>query len=268
MKNIIVPTDFSKNANNALRFAINIANHFESNIHLIHVYNIPTQTGMVKSIKDFMEKDAEKGLTKTVVENKDRLFHKTNIISKAFEGFTDSAITNYGKAINADLIVMGTQGASGLKSVFLGSNTTAIIKNSETPVLVVPNDCKYRPFKDITLAVDHEIVGSDTVVAPLLELAEKYKSHINVLHVDKELVGEAIDTGVDFFLTNVPHSYNTIYESNIKKGIDNFVEKIDANLLCMIHRKRGFFENLFHRSVVNREAFDSPVPLLVLYDNY
>ncbi len=222
----------------------------------------------MKSLRDFIQNDAEKDLAELVSESKIKLHRKTTMVAKAIEGFTEPVITAYAKAIKADLIVMGTKGASGFKEVFLGSNAAAVIKDSEIPVLAVPNNFDYKPLKDIVLAVDDNVVGREDVVSVLTKLAKVYKAHVSVLHIEKKAVPADIDVGIDLYLSEVPHSFNYRYNDNLKKGIDGFVTKIDADLLCMIHRKRGVLENLFHRSVVNKEVFDSPVPLLVLYDNY
>ena len=269
MRNIIVPTDFSENAANALKYAINMAFHFDSKIHLIHVYNSPPSgVGMMRSVTDFMRNDAEGELSKIVNKNKERLLRGTSLVAKAIEGYTEQVITQYAKSIGADLIIMGTQGGSGLKEIFIGSNTSAVIKHSEVPVLAIPNNFTYQRLKDIALAIDGQVISSADVVEPLIILAKEYQSHVSVLHVEKAKIAAGIDEGINVFLTEVAHSFNTIYKGKVTKSINDFVLKTDANMLCMIHRDRGYLGNLFHKSVVKKEAFDSPVPLLVLYDKY
>lgn len=267
MKNILVPTDFSDNATNALKYAINLAIRFESKIHLIHAYFAPTNSGIVEPVRGFIKKEAEEKLAKIIRENKDRIVHGSSLKAKAIEGDTAIVITQYAKKIQADLIVMGTQGASGLKEVFIGSTTAAVIKRSVRPLLAIPKNRSYQRLKDIILAIDDNVISSETV-EPLVKLATEFNAHVNVLHIEKNTVHAGVDLGVDLFLSEVAHSYNTIYNDNIKNGIDDFVDRIDAGLLCMIHRERGVLGNLFHRSVVRKESFNSPVPLLVLYDDY
>lgn len=270
MKNIVVPTDFSDNANNALEYAIQLAIHFGSKIHLIHTFVVPSQTGMLVSVRNFMKKDAEEELSKIVKKYKSRFIQDASMEATAIEGSTHQTIKGFAKGIGADLIVMGTQGASAVKGIFIGSNTSKVIGKSEVPVLAIPNDCTYRPIKDITLAVDDKVISSEDVLRPLNRLAKSYEAHVSVLHVEKEMVasGGGVDVGINMFLSEVPHSYNTVYSDSVKEGLDRFVDRVDADLLCMIHRERGFVGNLFHKSNVNSEAFDSKVPLLVVYDKY
>ena len=202
MKNIVVPTDFSDNANNALKYAINLAIQFGSKVHLIHAYEIPTtQTGVVGSLRRFMEQDAEEGLSKIVAEYKDHFIKESRLEAQAIEGYTDEVIYGYAKRLGADLIVMGTQGAGAVKGIFFGSNTSKVISNSAVPVLAVPKGYSYKMIKDITLAIDNKVISSDEVLKPLVTLAKEYKAHVSVLHVEKELVASrVIDAGVDVFL--------------------------------------------------------------------
>ena len=162
---------------------------------------------------------------------------------------------------------MGTQGASGLKEIFMGSMTVGVINKSEVPVLAIPSGYPYQPLKEITLAIDSEILRTSDVVDPLINLANTYSAHISILHVDKTKKVVGVDAGVDIYLSDVNHSYHLIKDYNINDGIDRFVLKSDSNLLCMVHRKRGFLDKLFHKSVTDKEAFNSPVPLLALHDN-
>lgn len=270
MKNIVVPTDFSDNANNALEYAINLAIHFDSKIHLIHVFEVRTQTGVLVSIRDIMKKDAEEDLAKIIKEYKGRFIRNSSIEATAIEGYTYQTINSFAKGIGADFIVMGTQGASAVKGIFMGSNTSKVIGKSEIPVLSIPKTCSYHQIKDITLAVDDKVISSEDVLRPLTEFAKSYEAHISVLHVEKEMVASSagVDAGIDMFLSEVPHTYNTVYSDSVKEGVDRFVDRVDADLLCMVHRERGFIGNLFHKSKVNTEVFDCKVPLLVVYDKY
>jgi nucleotide-binding universal stress UspA family protein len=267
MKNIVVPTDFSNNADNALKYAINLAIHFGSKIHLLNTFEVHSQTGSLISIRDFLRQDAEDELAKVVNNYKDRFLKGSSLETVAIEGYTSQVVSGYAKKCNADLIVMGTQGASALKGTFMGSNTAAVIKASTVPVLAIPEGYVYQPIKEIVLAIDDKVVTSQEVLRSLLTISKEYKAHVNVLHVEKALVPSTVtDDGLGLYLNSVPHSFNTVYNDDVKESVDQFVKKIDGGLLCMIHRKRGFWGSLFHRSNVSKEAFDSPVPLLVVYD--
>lgn len=264
MKNIIVPTDFSENAKNAFEYAINIANHFGAKLHLIHVYEVRSTTGMMISIRDFLREEAESNLSDLVKMYKHHLLRDTSLEAKAIEGYSMDTVARYAKYCKADLIVMGTQGASGLQSVFFGSNTVALVKKNVCPVLAIPAACTYEPISNITFALDEEIIQRSAALDPLVKIAKAYDAQVNVLHVEKTEEFALVDPGVEIFLSEVNNSFHLVQNPNINQAINDFVTNSGSQLLCMLRRERNFFEKLFHTSITKKEAFHSPVPLLVL----
>lgn len=267
MKKILVPTDFSENANNALRYAINIANYFDAEVHVLHVYESVALTGSYKDVQEYVKENAERDLSDNLRLFKDSLWGRTQLQGKAIDGNIRDVICSIAKNEKMDLVVMGTQGASGLKEVFIGSNTSAVMKRIETPLLAVPNRFKYRPIKDITFGVDSGIVADADLLTPLLEIAKAYKAKVKVMHLETEKMVVGYDPGIDISLEGVDHSFHKIMGSNDTNGVINlFVFEEKSDMLCLIRRKRSFWENLFHTSVTMKEVFDSPVPLLILHD--
>ena len=266
MKKILVPTDFSDNANNALRYAVNIANYFQAEVHLLHVYQVRSTTGAFKPVREYIKENAERDLSETIRQFKNSIIDRTVLQGRAIEGNILGVINSIAKHEKMDLIVMGTQGASGLKEIFLGSKTSEVMKHSAIPLLAIPNNFKYRSIKEIILPVDSGMVADSDVLAPLLELAKVYKSNIKVMHLETGKIMAGFDPDIDISLGKIPHSFHKFSGSNeVKKVIDIFVEEENADLLCMIRRTRGFWQNLFYRSVTSKEIFDSRVPLLILH---
>jgi nucleotide-binding universal stress UspA family protein len=267
MKKILVPTDFSEHANNALRYAINIGNYFEAEIELLHIYEMKTIIGSTTFIREYLKEDAERSLADNIRSFKNLIFGKTILHGRAFDGNLIDAICSIANNEDFDMVVMGTQGASGLKEIFFGSDTSAVMQQIRIPILAIPNSFAYRPIKDVTFAVDSGIVADDEVFHPLLKLVKAYKSNIEILHLDKEKMVVGYDPEIGISLGSIPHSFHRISRANDVNGIINlFVFEENSDLLCMIRRERDFWSNLFHRSVTTREVFDSPVPLLILRD--
>ena len=267
MKKILVPTDFSEHANNALRYAINIGNYFEAEIELLHVYEMHSIIGSATLVREYLKEDAERDLSDNIRSFQELVFGKTILKSRAIDGGTIDTICSLANNENFDMIVMGTQGASGLKEIFLGSKTSGVMKQTRIPILAIPNRFTYRPIKDITFAVDSGIVAEEEVLNPLLELAKAYKSNVKVLHLEKEKMVVGYDPGIDFSLGDIPHTFHRISGSNDVNGVVNlFVFEENSDMLCMIRRDRNFWSNLFYQSVTTKEVFDSPVPLLILRD--
>lgn len=268
MKKILVPTDFSEHANKALAFAIDVANQFGSQITLLHTYKVYSSTGSFVSVGSYMEEDAAEQMLKLVTSYEPKLKGGSKLQSKIVR--TDSTVQFIAKLADQsafDLIVMGTQGASGLKEIFIGSVTNGVIRNTQTPILAIPHDYDYRPVKTIIFAVDEEGISSPKVTSPLVKLANGYDAKVRIYHLDTGEESNGIDPTIDMFLEGVEHSFHYELEGdNIVDSINQFVEDYQAELLCLVRRKRGFLEDVFHISITSREAFHSDVPLLVLHD--
>ncbi len=266
-KTIIVPTDYSDNALNALHYAVNFANQFDqATIHLLHVFAARSEVGIMASVNMFMKNNIDKQLSTLVDEVKPGLLESTRLISKAIEGYPISTICQYAEEQQADYIIMGTKGASGLKSVFLGSNTSGVMKKSKHPVLAIPSDYRYRPPLNIALAIDAEIVSTEDVLMPMIEIAKKLRSKVEVVHVKgvKELA--VIDAGVDIYLSDINHSFHVVRGNDVNKEINQFVHENKMEMLCMIQRRHSFFHRLVFASLTEEEMFNCQVPLLVLND--
>ena len=266
MKRILVPTDFSKNAKVALSYAVNIANHFDAEIVVLNTYQLRTKAGVFLSMEDILIKDAEVEMDKLKKEFKPRLFQQTIFTTKVMRGETTDAIAAIANNHKVDLIVMGTKGASGLKEIFLGSNTMGVIKKTSVPVLTIPEDATYQPLKRIVFAIDSLNVKG-TSLAPLAALAKAYKATVDIFHIENAPVTIGIDPAVDVFLADIPHQFYQFHDlHDITGSIDGFVEEIRGDMLCLIRRQRSILDNLFHTSVTQKEVYHSKTPLLILQE--
>lgn len=265
MKKILLPTDFSENANNALAYAVDLANSFGSAITLVHAYQVYSTAGSFVSVESFMQEDAARELLKIVKDLEPKLKNGSTIDTKIIKGSTVDVITNVAEKQGFDAIVMGTQGASGLEEIFIGSTANGVIKNTDTPVLVIPSGFIYRPIQTIVLAVDEEEDFNAKILAPLVKIAQKNAALLRIYH--KDIAHDGLNTTVDRYLDGLERTYHYELDTdNINEGINQFVREHKADLLCMIRRKRSFLEQVFHESVTTSTVFDSPVPLLILHE--
>ncbi len=268
MKKLLVPTDFSANATNAIEYAIDIANTFGSEIHLVNTFEVYKSAGMLVSVEEYVRKDAEEQMDALRKRFEERLRDGATFKTSVMRGNPVQTISQLSKAEKTDLIIMGTQGASGLKEIFIGSTANGVIRNADAPVLVIPRDYQGRPpLQVIILAMDTNPVSSSNVMGALRQIARAYDAKVRVYHKDTGEDDPGVDPSVDIFLEGVDHSFH--YEldgDSVNESINQFADDYEADLLCMIRRERGFFEDLFHASVTRREAFHSDVPLLVMHD--
>jgi nucleotide-binding universal stress UspA family protein len=267
MKNILVPTDFSENARNALRYAVHLAQLFDSQLTVLHTFSITRRSDMMKSMDNIMRRDAEDQMRTLGADIPAEISWKHKIV----QGDTILTIAGQAEELKADLIVMGTQGASGWEEVFIGSVTGGVMRQTQVPLLAIPENFSYSPIKKIVLAMNTlEASDPKQMVRPLRMLAQKTGAHVNIYHHDKEH-GDLPDavTEAANWLGEVPVSLT--YEQDaehVNENIANFVAAEHADLLCLVRRDRrkfGFFERFFQESVTLTQVFRSEVPLLILH---
>jgi len=276
MKAILVPTDFSKCAYNAMHFAIEIAKVSKAKIILLHTYQLPVPPpeDQMSPVSFFEIKEENINRLKALVENEFNL-EKTNIhletecIVRA--GFAVDEIIDVAQENNVGLIVMGTQGASGfIQKYILGSNTANVIAKSKFPVMAIPEDAKHLGFSKILFAADFHEIKSNSSLHTLMKLALLFNSTIDLFTVreDKEqlpTLTEAIEgLSLDKYFERIPHRFQTAVNENTAQAIDKFVKESRANLLVTISHKHGYLNLLFNKSITRELAFHTSTPLLCL----
>lgn len=266
MRNILVPIDFSENARNALAYAIDLAGRFQSDIFLLHAYRVPTKTGVFASFEDQVLEEVKPEMKEWESWTRERLGEGSSVTSFLVRDDVEHAVASVAGRQAIDLIVMGTQGASGIREVFLGSNTSAVLNFAALPLLAVPEGCKNCPLKTIVFAVDDLDIPFAESLQPLIKLARGVKARILVYHLEKD-EDTGVDPALEALLEGIDHSFH--FEpggGDVNERINQFVGQYKGDLLVMLRRKKGFFQRLFQGSVTAREVFNSPVPLLVLIE--
>ncbi|MFM9825354.1 universal stress protein [Flavobacterium sp.] len=276
MKRILFPTDFSDTANNAFVYALEMAKHLDAEFIVLHVYDSPNLTyeGCPSSIAAIYETIELKNL-----ENfNDQIPYLRKIAEEhQFESVKMSYILRHGNLIkiikeisekeNIDLIVMGTHGASGLKEVFLGSNTGFVITQVPTMLLCLPNEAKFEKIKHIcftTLLKDED----KTALSDVLNIAKKFHAKVKCLTIktsDSKLAHEDIEKWQSNFKRE-PIEFFVVSNDNIKKTIYDFLERQEIDVLAMLTHRRSFVEQLFTQSLAQKLSFHSKTPILVMHE--
>lgn len=263
MKKILVPTDFSDNALNAANYAISIAKILQARITLFHTFHSSQPAGVLKSLDSILEQDAENEM-KDLVK---KLPAEVPVDFKIVKGDPVSAIAQ--QSGNYDLVVMGTQGATGLKEVFIGSVTGGVMRHTQTPVLAIPSGYHFHTIQRIGFAVADLQLYSKESTALVRELVNELKAQVFVFHQSENMEAEVEVPSNLEWMGDIPYTVSIV---NNGKGLDvnihDFVENKNIDLLCMVRRKRnyiGFFERLLKDSVTLSHVFQCKIPLLILH---
>ena len=269
MKNIVVPTDFSSIANNALRYAIELANEFGSKIFLINGMDIVGSTSIYTDVNNIMHDTSIQKLTDSIEEMSQYRKGKTLLVPEVIRGDLTYSICDFAKKVNADLIVMGTKGASELKEVFIGTIAQGVVSHSSIPVLVIPEEVRFERPKKIVLAVDEKPLQSKSTLSVCKGLASYFEANLELFHFNKAYEYRPLDASVGDSLRDVNYSTHEQFSSinSINEAIQRYIGIEEPDMLVMIRRKRSFLSRLFHKSVTNKEIFRSKLPVLILEEN-
>lgn len=276
MIKILLPTDFSENSMNAIRYAVQLFEAQECSFILLNTY-----TPVIYHV-EFMEVgSAQFGLLDAMKETSESRLHeiqqkielefqnpKHTFSQKSAFNMLITEVTNLYEQGVMDLIIMGTQGASGLHGVLFGTNTVHILKNAKCPLLAIPKDFEYEKPHELLFPSDYEIDFQAKQLQFIKNIVTQHHSRINILHVTytDELTDtqkENKQTLADFF-KNTAHLFHTVHNNSVEKSINEFQLKSRINLLIMMNNKHSFFENLFFGSKVNKIGFQLKIPFLVI----
>ncbi|MBB6460654.1 universal stress protein [Flammeovirga kamogawensis] len=280
IKNILVPTDFSPEANNALNVAITIAKKINASISLLHVIDVPT-INHYDSLSVF-------GAGDVGMEDPEVYVHYTKKLSEVVETKVNKIIAeNPGVTIdkhiefdslqrhladfvvkdNTDLIVIGSQGISGIDEVLVGSNTEKIIRLAKVPVLTVKREEKDFAPKNIVFASDFNKV-SQHAISSIQLFQELFDSKIHLVKVITPNNFEATPFSIqhlkDFAKTHEFKNYDvaTFNDFSEEEGIRGFAEFINADMISLTTHGRTGIQHLLLGSIAEEVANHAIRPVL------
>lgn len=263
MKKILVPTDFSDQAENALKVAALLAKTHNAEIYLLHILEIPLhEVDAMNSHSDLPEAMFFMQLAHKKFENilskdylKDVIVHETIDFNEIFKGIFHTC-----KKHDIDLVIMGSNGVSGLKEMLIGSNTEKVVRTSETPVLVVKKEHDIFNIDNFVFASDFKEENKKTY-GKAIEFAKTLNAKIHLLTVNtpnKFITSEHANSRMQDFANSSNfsnYSMNIYNDLTIEKGIMNFSQTIHADLIGMsTHGRQGishFFNGSISEDLVN-----------------
>lgn len=278
MKNIVLPTDFSDNAWNAIFTALKLYTDVECKFYLLHAYepntlNMLGQKGQQRLgvIYDSLSEHSKQELNKVLAylkKNHHNPKHRFEVIS--ISDPLEKAVEQLIAQKDVDLVCMGTQGATGAKQVFMGSNTVKVLKKIKNhPILAVPSDHDFKSLKSLAFPTDFSKKYEKNQMLPMTELVSLWKTNIQIVHVavefemnDQQLINQKLlkkrlnDFDVMF--------YNIDFENNIAHTLEKFMLNTEVDMIALIQYHHSFWEKMIGEPVVKKMTFHTKVPLLIL----
>ncbi|WP_162558706.1 universal stress protein [Robertkochia solimangrovi] len=276
MKKVLLPTDFSENAWNAISYAIDMFSDVPCEFYILHTYvpafyRVDYALGgpAYSGIDDAMIQATISGLEHTL----ERIHEKFNNPKHkfhthyAFNQLTDE-IREYASEQSIDMIIMGTKGASGVMQVLLGSNTVFVMRTARIPVLAIPEGYTFKSLDRVLFPTDYLKHYEKEELGELLDLCRLHGAEVQVVHVDEgHILSEEQESNKKFLedaFQGVPYSFALLDNEYPPDAIKAYTEKEDFDLLVMMNRKHSFMERLLLRQNVDSVGFEIKIPFLVL----
>lgn len=277
MKNILVPTDFSENSIQALKYAELLFSTLECNFYLLYVGSLLDTKNDVESFYDTDQSDdnTKERLTELVKEIREHSTEAHHFFFPLHEyGFFIPTIKKHLEENDIDLIVMGTKGASGLKEKVVGSNAGDVITRVQCNTLVVPIQVELSKPREIAFPTDFNIFYSLKILRPMEEMVKLGKAQFRIMNALKEGDGLNLEQEknkeylLDFMDDTFPgnYSFHTITNQKVKEAIQCFVESRDVDMMIMVAKNLNFIQQILFDSIVERISFHTKIPFYVIHE--
>jgi len=283
IQQILTPIDIDvESSENVVRYAIELSKVFGAKLIYFHVYlppnlhnpnpqhmngaGLPTQSlPSIPIDHDELKQNQFKHLIDKVPE-------ATAVPHDyyAAPGVFDDAYKEYAKELEVDLVLMGTREVLGIEA-FIGTMAEKITRNSPCPVIVIPRDYPFRAIKKICLAIDHDHTIDEQDLSILLLIAKGLDTPLSIIHVQRSK--DEIEESEADLLTQlkkkmekyqIDYSFCTIESEDVERGIIEFTEKNQIDLLALVYREHGFFKRMFNPGIRKKLVSQSELPLLIL----
>jgi nucleotide-binding universal stress UspA family protein len=272
---IAIPTDFSKNAYQAAYFALDLFRDQESTFYLTHTYtpafyraeyllHSPGQIGL----GDFYRERVMKKLRKYEKQLRLKASGSHDFFCHAAFNSLAEELNEMGRKETLDLVVMGTQGATGAKEVIFGTHAVQVLHKASCPVLVVPEEAEVSSLKHILFPTDFTPNYEKLQLKVLLGMLGQPGISLHVLHAfteaDSKPERQQSRQQLEQLLRPFRAEIIETGETDIVRAINQYARQVPVQLLVMVRNEHTFLENLLVTPVIDLIGFHSKIPFMVL----
>jgi len=279
--NILFPTDFSKNSEVALEYAIDLVKNLKGHIKMINIYDVPQMedTG-VGSLSNFSSGPGRRLQEKVSDDMKAEVEGKLKALAAKYElnhqdydclGIEGNVKNEIDKLLATeayDLVVLGFRNENSQKGVFFGGIANHLVETSVCPVIAVPPTAKYVDFKKIIYPTD--LIHEDTrALSWLIKLARPHKAKIHLLHIgdDYEEYRETLVQELCDSLSYDHIDYEVVPGVGVSKVILEMTNKTKADMIAMTTHTTTLFQKIFHASASKDVLDNVDIPFIGFSDN-
>jgi nucleotide-binding universal stress UspA family protein len=277
MKTLVVPTDFSPVAVNAINYAADMALAINCSIVLVNTYQAPViySDSPIPPVAIDSFEEIQKASEERLEEQKRVLMRTTagkiKIYTESRFGDVVSELEKLCNSIDPFAIIMGSNGAAGLERLLMGSTTLKTISHIKYPVIVVPPGTSYKGIRKIGLACDYKNIIESTPVEFIKNIVNEFGAELHVLNIDhndshqnKDAIVES--AWLEALLDNIKPNYYFLDREDVVEGINEFAETGNLDMVMVIPKKHNLIEGLFHKSKSKELITHSHIPIVSIHE--
>ena len=270
--NILLPTDFSENSRNAIAYALDFYKGEACSFSFLNVQK-PSEF----MLDDFYTAPADATINETILtDNKKELevfvasfqeaYRKEDYTFKSQVDFDDIAasINQVIELDSIDLIIMGTNGATGASEKIFGSNTLNVVRKANAPVLAIPEGYTYTSLDTILFSSHQSEDISFSKIKPLKDIIAQKRPIVNVLELNDSSTQEAEKDCLAELFKGIPHAAFKLKGLPAAIAIDAFIQLYPVEMHAMFAAKESFTDRLLFGSDTTKISYRSQVPLLIM----
>ncbi len=271
---ILCPTDFSECSLNAIEYASRLGEKFNADLILFHVLNredyekLSPNDPNGRYQKEFV-RDKLRSLQQTV-KDESLLEGLASCLIEIREGKIVHETLAFAKEINADLIVVGTEGVNDLRSNYIGSRASRMVEQCETDIMVIPRKVYFKRPRKLIYASDY-IEEDKLAVQKVAELARFYDSEIDIVHVsptqkalDKSLHMTVVEEIKPFVRYDKVNYVLKSFRDDLALGLENYLQVAKGDILVTLSKKKTFFDQIFSKNLSKKMSYFLNKPLWVI----
>lgn len=279
-RKILLPTDFSENASQAIKYALELYKDEKCLFYVLNVFFM-----QATDIESLMRMEPGSELFKTTKHNSESELHRVlsafafgdngnpNHSFQTLSVFSEplQAIKTIVKEKDIELIVMGTRGQTNSRSKIYGSTATDVMEDIRNcPVIVVPQLAKQELPKEIVFPTGFKNSFKKRELSYLIDIAKICNASIKILHISEDgKLNEKYASNkklLDEYFEDVDHSFHFLSNIAVPAAINCFVESRGSDMVAFMNRKHSFFASILNQPLVKGIAYNSKVPILVMHE--
>lgn len=276
MRKILIPTDFSDNAMNAIKYATELFKHGPTEIYLLHAFSDSVYEDKARLADAVFEELQEKALQKAkenLEETRKQILGfspnpKHTLHTIAEFGLLVDSVNDWVEKENIDVVVMGTKGETADKKITFGSNTLQVIKYVKCPVLAIPAVYGDVHPKNLLFPTDYLLPYKRRELKLVSTIAKCFATKVDFLYVSKfptlSLRQQDNRKFLEAAFCDNQINFHQKGGTNVTKAINTFIIENPIDMLVMVNTRHSYLENILYQSTIEKIGLKIDIPFLVL----